>query len=103
MNARWEFAPCSPSAVSDLAAQLGVSPLFARCLLNRGCADARVASEFLSPKLARLSDPFLLPQMDRAVERLLLAHKNSEPFVIFGDYDVDGVTATALLTEFFRA
>ncbi|HEX7861883.1 MAG TPA: single-stranded-DNA-specific exonuclease RecJ [Verrucomicrobiae bacterium] len=102
MTARWHFAPPS-SAISDLAAAVGVPPLFAQCLVNRGCSDAQVASEFLSPKLARLSDPFLLPDMDRAVDRLLLTHKNSEPFVIFGDYDVDGVTATALLTEFFRA
>ena len=103
MKARWQFAPCAPDADTELAAQLGVSRLLARCLLNRGCSSAELASEYLQPRLARLSDPFLLPDMDRAVERLLAAHRDNEPFVIFGDYDVDGVTATALLTEFFRA
>jgi single-stranded-DNA-specific exonuclease len=103
MNARWQLAPGAPEAASELAAQLGVSRLLARCILNRGCPSAEHASEYLQPRLARLSDPFLLPNIDRAIERLLAAHRNKEPFVIFGDYDVDGVTATALLTEFFRA
>jgi single-stranded-DNA-specific exonuclease len=103
MSFRWQFADCSPAAVSDLASQLGISDLFARCLIHRGCSSAELASRFLQPRLANLSDPFLLPQMDQAVDRLLQAHQNQERFVIFGDYDVDGVTATALLTEFFQA
>jgi single-stranded-DNA-specific exonuclease len=103
MNARWQFAPCSPALVSELASQLGISPLLAQCLLNRGCSSPELASQYLQPRLSRLSDPFLLPNIDRAVDRLLQAHQSKEPLVIFGDYDVDGVTATALLTEFFRA
>ena len=103
MNARWQFAQPCPEIVSALADKLEVSPLFASCLVNRGCSEIDKASEYLSPKLAGLSDPLLLPNMDRAVERLLRAHERREPFVIFGDYDVDGVTATAVLTEFFRA
>ena len=101
MNTRWHFAPCAPDADSELAAHLGISRLLARCLLNRGCSSPALASEYLQPRLARLSDPFLLPNMEAAVERLLVAHRNHEPFVIFGDYDVDGVTSTALLSEFF--
>ena len=103
MNARWQFAQPPPSLVAQLAEQLRVPPIFASCLINRGCECAESSSLYLEPKLAHLSDPFLLPQMDRAVDRLLDAHRNQEPLVIFGDYDVDGVTATALLTEFFRA
>ncbi|MGZ8939059.1 MAG: single-stranded-DNA-specific exonuclease RecJ, partial [Limisphaerales bacterium] len=103
MNARWQFAQPSPSLVTQLAEQLRIPPIFASCLVNRGCGCVESSAHYLEPKLARLSDPFLLPQMERAVDRLLEAHKKQEPFVIFGDYDVDGVTATALLTEFFRA
>jgi single-stranded-DNA-specific exonuclease len=103
MNARWQLAQPSSSAVASLAADLCIPSLFSQCLLNRGCNTPESARDFLAPKLARVSDPFLLPNMDRAVERLLAAHASNEPFVIFGDYDVDGVTATALLTEFFRA
>ena len=103
MNLRWQFAECPPAAVTDLALQLGIPELFARCLLNRGCSCAQQATEFLSPRLSRLTDPFLLPNMEKAVDRLLRAHHDKEPFVIFGDYDVDGVTATALLMEFFQS
>src|SRR5688572_30591944 len=103
MNARWHFAPRSSELASLLAEQLQLPPLVANCLVNRGCDCPESAREYLAPKLARLSDPFLLPNMERAVDRLLQAHEHREPFVIFGDYDVDGVTATALLSEFFRA
>jgi len=64
---------------------------------------AEAIGAFLEPKLKHLSDPFLLPNMDRAVERLFRAREKNEPLVIFGDYDVDGVTSTALLTETLRA
>lgn len=103
MSMRWQFAECPTAAVIEVATQLGIPELFARCLVNRGCSSTRVTSEYLQPRLARLSDPFLLPNMDRAVDRLIEAHKANEHLVVFGDYDVDGVTATALLTEFFEA
>src|SRR5262249_47902387 len=59
-------------------------------------------SEFLEPRLKRLADPFLLPNMNAAVERLFRAREQKEAVVIFGDYDVDGVTSTALLLEVLR-
>src|SRR5205823_7085836 len=61
------------------------------------------AADFLQPRLRQLRDPFLLPNMAAAVERLFLARRKDEPLVIFGDYDVDGVTSTALLTEILTA
>ncbi|HEV8540896.1 MAG TPA: single-stranded-DNA-specific exonuclease RecJ [Verrucomicrobiae bacterium] len=103
MKYRWKIASPDDEIVAQLAASLSLPEIFARCLANRGCASSDQASCYLEPKLARLSDPFLLPDMDRAVDRLLRAHKDQERFVIFGDYDVDGVTATALLHEFFQA
>lgn len=98
---RWQMPQGSPASCETLAAQLSLPPLVAQCLANRGCADAAAAREFLEPRLARLGDPFLVPDMHRAVERLVQARAAGERFVIFGDYDVDGVTSTALLTEFF--
>jgi len=100
---RWELAPCDEAAAARLAGELGESELFARCLLNRGCADGAEARRFLEPRLANLEDPFLLPGMGQAVARLERARAERERLVIFGDYDVDGVSATALLTQFFRA
>ena len=76
--------------------------MLAQCLLNRGLSDPAAIATFLQPRLKQLADPFLLPNMAAAVERLLQARQRSEPLVIFGDYDVDGVTSTALLLEVLR-
>ncbi|MBI3417798.1 MAG: single-stranded-DNA-specific exonuclease RecJ [Verrucomicrobia bacterium] len=103
MKFRWTLAPPQPALATHLAIQLKLSPLLAQCLLNRGHSELALAEDFLSPRLKNLADPFLLPNMERAVERLLRAREHAERVVIFGDYDVDGVTSTALLLEVFRA
>ena len=78
-------------------------PLLAQCLANRGIADPESMERFLHPRLKDLADPFLLPQMEPAVARLIRARQENEAVTIFGDYDVDGVTSTALLFEFLTA
>ena len=103
MKYRWSPAPPQPALAAHLAQELRLAPLLVQCLLNRGLSEPGPITNFLQPRLKNLADPFLLPNMDRAVERLLLARANDEPLVIFGDYDVDGVSATALLTEVLRA
>jgi single-stranded-DNA-specific exonuclease len=86
-------------ASCQLANALKISPLLAQCLLNRGIGSSSQAELFLQPRLKNLADPFLLPNMAAAAERLFSARGRQETVVIFGDYDVDGVTATALLFE----
>jgi single-stranded-DNA-specific exonuclease len=103
MKFRWTLAPPQPLLAGSLAAQLKISPLLAQCLLNRGFSEPSVIENFLEPRLKNLADPFLLPNMTAAVERLLSARERNELLVIFGDYDVDGVTSTALLVEVLRA
>jgi single-stranded-DNA-specific exonuclease len=104
MKSRWILPPPHQVAAAvPLAGALGVSPLVAQCLANRGLVDPGQASGFLRPRLKDLSDPALLPNMAAAVNRLLAARQNREGLVIFGDYDVDGVTSTALLLETLRA
>src|SRR5258708_4548497 len=95
--------PPHPLRAGQLASQLKISPLLAQCLINRGFSEPAAIENFLAPRLKNLADPFLLPNMAAAVERLLRAHAEKEPLVIFGDYDVDGVTSTALLVEVLRA
>ena len=102
MKFRWTLAPPQPLPAGQLASQLKISPLFAQCLLNRGFSEISAIENFLSPRLNNLADPFLLPNMDKAVERLCRARGQNESLVIFGDYDVDGVTSTALLVEVLR-
>ncbi len=102
MKCRWSVAHAQPLLAQRLARQLGISTLLAQCMLNRGLTDAESIQKFLEPRLAHLSDPFSLPNMHAAVERLFDALKKHEPVVVFGDYDVDGVTSTALLVELFK-
>lgn len=103
MKYRWSIAPAQPALVAELGKQLGVSPLLAQCLLNRGHSEPAAITRFLEPRLRSLADPFALPNMAAAVARLFTARERAEPLVIFGDYDVDGVTSTALLLEVLRA
>ena len=103
MKFRWTLAPPQTALAERLAADLKLPPLLAQCLLNRGLSDPAPITGFLQPRLKDLADPFLLPNMAAAVERLFQARQRNEPLVIFGDYDVDGVTSTALLLEFLRA
>jgi single-stranded-DNA-specific exonuclease len=102
MKFRWSRAPSQPLLAEPLAAQLKISPLLAQCLLNRGLSEPGAIEIFLAPRLKNLADPFLLPNMSAAVQRLLLALECDEPLVIFGDYDVDGVTSTTLLLSVLR-
>jgi len=101
MKFRWTIAPEQPLLTGQLANSLKISPLLAQCLVNRGFSEAERISNFLQPRLKNLADPFLLPNMAAAVERLFQARERKESLVIFGDYDVDGVTSTTLLVEVF--
>lgn len=85
----------------ELARALDLTPLTARILLARGIDSPAAARFFIDGKLADLPDPFSLLGMGRAVGRLLLAWRRQERVRIHGDYDVDGITATALLSEGF--
>jgi single-stranded-DNA-specific exonuclease len=103
MKFRWSLAPPQPLLAGQLAGQLNLSPLLTQCLLNRSLSEPPAIGQFLQPRLKNLADPFLLPDMAVAVERLFRAREQNESLVIFGDYDVDGVTSTALLLEVLRA
>jgi len=86
-----------PRAATPNAAINPHAPLLERILQARGLADSQESARFLEPSLRHLHDPSLIPDLDRAADRLLRAAAAGEPIVIYGDYDVDGVTATAIL------
>lgn len=102
MKYRWIVAPEKPSITERLHAELEVSRLLAQCLVNRGLTDPDLASRFLQPRLRDLADPAALPNLTAALGRLWEARERNEPVTIFGDYDADGVTATAILTQVLR-
>lgn len=86
----------------DISKALNCSPLIAALLVNRGFFSPKEAGDFLNISIDNIRHPFSMKDMDKAVERICEAIRNKEKILVFGDYDVDGVTSTALLMEFFR-
>lgn len=101
---RWIIEPTTDEChESALARELEVAPFLASVLWRRGFQDVEQARDFLEPRLKSLGDPFLLPNMREAAERILAAIDRGERIVLYGDYDVDGVTSLALFTRVLRA
>jgi len=94
---RWVIAQDASHAAEKLSRRLGVTRITAQLLVNRGIVDAERARSFLHPELNDLHDPSLLPGLDQAARRVREAVQRSEEIVIYGDYDVDGVSGTAIL------
>ena len=98
----WEPRTPDIEKSSRLAVRLGISQLVAQLLINRGIETEDAAQAYLYPTLNQLHSPFLMHGMEQVVERIRLAIKRGEQIWIFGDYDVDGTTATSLLISTFR-
>jgi single-stranded-DNA-specific exonuclease len=93
---RWNIAQPHPAA-EELAGRLKTSPLLAQVLLNRGFSDPAACSDFLRPTLKHLHEPFTLTNLRKAADRIGRAIRDGEKIFIYGDYDVDGITATSIL------
>ncbi len=94
--------PGNPALVRQLSAELGIDQVLANLLIQRNIKSFEQAREFFRPELSRLHDPFLMKDMDKAVQRLDKAISKHEKILIYGDYDVDGTTAVALLYTFIK-
>lgn len=103
MKKRWVIGKRDLVLEKHLSDALNIPPLIARILINRGIQDITSGREFLDISPDGLIDPFLLNDMERGVARLLKAVYDRERILIYGDYDVDGITASALYMEFFRS
>ena len=101
MQKRWQERPYDADVVAALAHGLGIRRTTARVLANRKVSSIEAARRFLTPSASDLHDPFLMNGMDRAVDRIERAIARGERILIAGDYDVDGVTSTALYLELF--
>jgi len=88
--------------IKEFSEKLQVPEIVAIILLNRGIETYNDAFSFLKPSISSLHNPFLMKGMETAVERIINAVKRNEKIMIFGDYDVDGVTATAVLYMFLK-
>ena len=91
-----------PEVVSRLSAELGIDPVLAELLVQRGISTFEDARAFFRPSLDNIHDPFLMKDMDVAVERVRAAVMSGEKILVYGDYDVDGTTAVALVYSFLR-
>ena len=102
-SSRWELVPYDPEVASSLEAACGVTPLVARIMAGRGISTASEAARFLQPSLDRdWEDPTLIPGLVAVVDRLERALEADEKIAVFGDFDVDGISATCLLTSALR-
>ena len=99
---RWVRPTRNDGLSGHIARQFGISPVVASLLVGRGLTAHADIEYFLNPRLQNLSDPLLMGNMPAAVERLQAALQRQESILIFGDYDVDGVTSTVVLTQFLR-
>ena len=102
MQKKWVVKTVVDTKAEEISVMLGVSPTMAKILVGRGLDTADEIRLFLAPSLSAMLDPCLLKGMQPAVERLLRAQKNDERVCIYGDYDVDGISGTALLVSFLR-
>ena len=105
MNYKWNYEAPSPEAqaqAQELAKGVGIHPALGKLLLDRGLSTVAEAKRFFRPQLTELHDPFLMNDMDVAVERLNGAMVRREKIMVYGDYDVDGCTAVALVYRFLR-
>ncbi len=103
MSKRWITAAHDEATAATLATETGYPLPACAVWASRGYASADAIDAFVHPRLSSLSDPFLLPDMDAAVNRLLRAMDHDETVLVYGDYDVDGITSTALMIRFLSA
>jgi single-stranded-DNA-specific exonuclease len=102
MQRRWTITPGDKSTVDNLTQSLKISPVICDLLVQRGITSFEAARDFFRPDLSSLHSPWLMKDMDKAVERLLLAFSRNEKILLFGDYDVDGTTAVATVYRFLK-
>ncbi len=102
MVKKWEYYDTEEEKVNKIMQENNISMLLTKILLNRGIEKKEDIDHFLYPKIEDLNNPFLLNDMQVAVDRILMAHERKEKITIYGDYDVDGITSVAVLSKFLK-
>ncbi|HEX5651772.1 MAG TPA: single-stranded-DNA-specific exonuclease RecJ [Chitinophagaceae bacterium] len=102
MEKRWTIPVADEKRIADLQLSLKIHPVICRILVQRGIDSFEEAREFFRPSLSGLHDPWLMKDMDKAVERIARAVQAEEKILVFGDYDVDGTTAVACMYQFLK-
>ena len=102
MNKKWEFYEENNEKIIEIAKKHNISELLTKILVNRGITDDKEIDTFLNPTRNDFYDPYLMPDMEKAVERIIKAINNQEKVMIYGDYDVDGITSITVLKKFLE-
>jgi single-stranded-DNA-specific exonuclease len=102
LQKRWNILKTDEQKVTALQKALNIHPVICNILVQRGLDDFNRSKDFFRPQLSALHDPWLMKDMDKAVERVLSAINSNEKILVFGDYDVDGTTAVACMLQFLR-
>ena len=102
MNKKWQIYQSDYEKIKELQEKYNINKLLATTLSNRGIIEEKQIKKFLDPKRTDFYNPFLMPDMESAVNRILKAIENNEKIIIYGDYDVDGITSVTVLKSFFQ-
>ncbi len=102
MNKKWEINRSDEEKIKEIENKYQVSTLLATILVNRGIIENKEIRQFLNPTRNDFYDPYLMPDMEKAVARILKAINNNEKILIYGDYDVDGITSVTVLKSFLQ-
>ena len=102
MKKKWSFYEAKEAKIKEISSKYNISELLAKILVNRGITDEEEIRIFLDPTRNDFYDPFLLPDMEKAVDRIIEAINNNEKVMIYGDYDVDGITSVTVLKKFLK-
>lgn len=102
MNKKWEFYNSDVEKIKEISEKFKISELLASVLVNRNIIKDEDVKLFLEPTRSDFHDPYLMPDMKPAVDRIIKAIKNNEKTIIYGDYDVDGITSITVLTRFLK-
>ena len=102
MAKRWKILSADPQKAASLKESLKISSVICNILVQRGIETYEQSKDFFRPQLSQLHDPWLMKDMDKAVERIIRAVNDNEKILVFGDYDVDGTTAVACMYRFLK-
>ncbi|MDP3665880.1 MAG: DHH family phosphoesterase, partial [Sediminibacterium sp.] len=102
MQKRWNILPVRETNIDSLQESLKINRTLCNILTQRGIDDYEKAKHYFRPQLTDLHDPWLMKDMDKAVNRIVLAFEQQEKILVFGDYDVDGTTSVASLYQFIH-
>lgn len=102
MQKKWKILSADEAKINDLLQSLKIHPVLCKILVQRGIKTFDQAKDFFRPRLTDLHSPWLMKDMEKAVERIIAAINNNEKILVFGDYDVDGTTAVACMYQFLK-